>query len=121
MCITAQTSTRKPATLGKRHTFGVRHERGISFHVPFWRHQFYDSQLFTGRLRGATLTSSALATTFEEARALSVPGPLRRSVSVAGDVLAGMGLVLCIPFVLLAIGTPIALCVRLLLWMSGLL
>jgi hypothetical protein len=29
--------------------------------------------------------------------------------------------VLCIPFVILAVGTPIALCVRLLLWIGGLL
>jgi len=32
-----------------------------------------------------------------------------------------MALVVCIPFVIVAIGTPIALCLRLLLWAGGLL
>jgi hypothetical protein len=38
---------------------------------------------------------------------------------VAGDFLAAVGIVLCIPVVILAIGTPIALCVRFLLWIAG--
>jgi hypothetical protein len=68
-----------------------------------------------------TLTSSALATTSAGATAVTVPGPLRRAAGVVGDVLGAIGLVLCVPFVLLAVGTPIVLCVRLLLWISGLL
>ena len=32
-----------------------------------------------------------------------------------------MGIVLCMPFVILAIGIPIALCVRFLLWIVGML
>jgi hypothetical protein len=53
-------------------------------------------------------------------RPLFVPGPLRRAVVFAGDLLGTVAIVLCIPFVIVAIGTPIALCVRLLLWAAGL-
>ena len=73
-----------------------------------------------GRLKEATLTRAALATTFDEARAVSVPGPFRRAAVVVGDLLGTLTIVLCIPFVILAIGIPIALCVRLLLWIGGL-
>lgn len=75
----------------------------------------------TGRLEEATLTRAALGTTFNQARPLVVPGPLRRAAVVVGDLLGAVALVLCIPFVILAIGIPIALCVRLLLWIGGLL
>jgi hypothetical protein len=75
----------------------------------------------TGRLEEAPLTRSALATTFNQARPLVVPGPRRRAAVVIGDLFAAMGIVLCIPFVIVAIGMPIALCVRLLLWIGGLL
>jgi hypothetical protein len=67
------------------------------------------------------LNSSALATPLDEATAVAVPGAFRRAASVVGEVLGGIGLVLCVPFVLLAIGTPFVLCVRLVLWVSGLL
>jgi hypothetical protein len=36
-----------------------------------------------------------------------------------GDLLGAVGLVLCVPFVILAIGIPIALCLRVLLWLVG--
>jgi hypothetical protein len=75
----------------------------------------------TGRLEEATLTRAALATPFNQARPLVVPGRLWRAAVVVGDLLAAMAIVLCIPFVILAIGIPIALCVRLLLWIAGLL
>jgi hypothetical protein len=68
-----------------------------------------------GRLEEATLTRAALATPFDQARALIVPGPFRRAAAVVGDVLGAVAIVLCIPFVILAIGIPVALCVRLLL------
>lgn len=77
--------------------------------------------LATGRLDGAALTRAALATTFNQARPLVVRGPLRRAAVLVGDLLGTGAIVLCIPFVILAIGTPIALCVRLLLWIGGLL
>jgi hypothetical protein len=38
---------------------------------------------------------------------------------VAGDFLGVIGLAVCIPFVILAIGIPIALCLRFLLWITG--
>jgi hypothetical protein len=75
----------------------------------------------TGRLEEATLTRAALATTFNEVRPLVVPGRLWRAAVVVGDLLGAVAIVLCIPFVILAIGIPIALCVRLLLWIGGLL
>jgi len=50
-----------------------------------------------------------------------VPGLLRRAAMASGDLLAALAIVLCIPFVILAIGIPIALCVRFLLWSAGLL
>ena len=75
----------------------------------------------TGRLEEATLTRAALATPFNQARPLVVPGRLWRAAVVVGDLLAAMAIVLCIPFLILAIGIPIALCVRLLLWIAGLL
>jgi hypothetical protein len=74
-----------------------------------------------GRLEEATLTRAALATTFDQARAPAVPSLFRRAAGVVGDVLGAVAIVLCVPFVILAIGTPIALCVRLLLWVGGLL
>ena len=77
--------------------------------------------LAAGRVEDATLTRAALAPTFDQARALIVPGPFRRAAVVVGDLLGAAAIVLCIPFVILAIGTPIALFVRLLLWIGGLL
>ena len=77
--------------------------------------------LGAARLGEATLTSAALAPTLDAARARTVPGPFRRAAVVGGDVLGTMAIVLCVPFVILAIGIPIALCVRLLVWIGGLL
>ena len=74
-----------------------------------------------GRLEEATLTRAGLATTVDQAGALIVPGPFRRAAVVVGDVLGAVATVLCLPLVILAIGIPIALCVRLLLWIAGLL
>ena len=74
----------------------------------------------TGQLDDATLTKAALATTFDPARPLAVPGALRRAALAVGDLLAALAIVLGIPVVILAIGTPIALCLRLLLWIGGL-
>ena len=75
----------------------------------------------TGHLDDATLTKAALATTVDSARPLAVAGALRRAALAVGDLLTALAIVLCIPFVILAIGTPIALCLRLLLWIGGLL
>jgi hypothetical protein len=74
-----------------------------------------------GRLEEATLTRAALARTFDQASALIVPGPFRRAAGVVGDLLGAVAIVLCIPLAILAIGTPIAVCLRLLLWIGGLL
>jgi hypothetical protein len=77
--------------------------------------------LTTSRLEHAALPRTALSTTFSQAQPLVVPGSLWRAAVVIGDVLGAVAIVLCIPFVILAIGTPIALCLRLLLWVGGLL
>jgi hypothetical protein len=76
--------------------------------------------LARGQIGDATLTRTTLATALGETQALSAPGPLRRAAVVAGTLFSAMAVVLCIPFAILAIGIPIALCVRLLLWLSGL-
>lgn len=67
------------------------------------------------------LTRRALATPLNQARPVAVAGWFRRPAAVAGDLLGLLAIVLCIPFVILAIGIPIALCGRLLLWLGGLL
>lgn len=75
----------------------------------------------TDRLDAATLTRGSLAAAFNQPRPAVAAGALRRAVEVAGDLSAAVGIVLCIPLVILAIGIPIALCIRLLLWLGGLL
>ena len=75
----------------------------------------------TGRLDEAPMMRAALATTVTEAQPLIVPGRLWRATVVVGDLVGAAAIVLCIPFVILAIGTPIALCMRLLFWILGML
>ncbi len=50
-----------------------------------------------------------------------VTARLRRAVDAAGDVLLAAAVVMCIPFVILAVGIPIALFVQLLLWIARLI
>lgn len=73
------------------------------------------------RLERAPLARAAVAQGFNQARPIDVPGPLRRAVAVVADVLAAAAIALCLPFVILAVGLPIALCLRLVLWLGGLL
>lgn len=75
----------------------------------------------TGRLEAAPISRAGLATPFNEVRPLIVAGRLRRATVALGDLLGAVALVLSVPFVVLAIGIPIALCVRLLLWIVGML
>ena len=75
----------------------------------------------TSRLADAALPRAALSITPNQAQSLVVPGRLWRAAVIIGDLLAAVALVLCVPFLILAIGTPIALCLRLLLWIGGLL
>ena len=44
-----------------------------------------------------------------------------RATVVIGDLLGGTAMILCIPLGILLIGLPIALGVRALLWMTGML
>ena len=52
---------------------------------------------------------------------LLVPGPFRRVASVIGDLLGATAIVLCIPFVILAVAMPLVLGIRLLMWLAALL
>jgi hypothetical protein len=72
----------------------------------------------TNRPLAAALT---FPTPVDQAPPLIVPGLLRRAALVIGDLLATVGVVLCIPFVILAIGMPIALLGRFLLWIAAML
>ena len=71
--------------------------------------------------RGATLTSTPLTAPFSHVPRLELSSSLRRAVGVVGEVLLLVGIACCVPFVILAIGIPIALAVRLLLWVGGVL
>ena len=46
---------------------------------------------------------------------------LTKTLTSLGEGLALVGMICCIPFVILAIGLPIVLFVRLLLWVGGVL
>lgn len=71
--------------------------------------------------REATLTSAALPITPDPASLFVLPGSLRRATVAVGDVLGLVAIAFCIPLVVLGIGIPIALCLRLVLWILGLL
>lgn len=73
----------------------------------------------TTRLQDATFARASLAAPCTQTEALALPGAFRRAAVVVGDLLWAVAIVLCVPVVILAIGTPIALCVRLLLWVGG--
>jgi hypothetical protein len=75
----------------------------------------------TNRPLAAPLMRAPFARSVDHARPLIVPGFLWRTAMAFGDLLGALGIVLCIPFVILAVGIPIALCVRFLLWIVGVL
>ena len=54
------------------------------------------------------------------ARAVPTPlTPMRTALGFAEDAVLMIGVVACIPVVILAVGAPIALAIRLLLWLTG--
>ena len=69
----------------------------------------------------AAVTKPLLATAVDHARPLVVHGLLWRAASTVGDLLTGVAIVLCIPVAILAVGIPIALVLRLLLRLGGML
>ena len=75
----------------------------------------------TSQLEAPALTTAAFATEFDHAQPLVVPGRLQRAAAVVGDLLGAGAALLFVPILILVIGIPIALLVRLLLWMGGLL
>jgi hypothetical protein len=64
---------------------------------------------------------AARVTTFAHAGPPAVAGRFRRAAVVAGDLLGIIAIVLCIPFVILAVTVPIVFGVGLLMWLAGLL
>ncbi len=62
--------------------------------------------------------AAPVATTLDEDSLATVPGPFRRATAFVSELLAAVALVLCLPFVILAIGTPIGLGVRILQWIG---
>ncbi len=71
--------------------------------------------------RALTLTNEAIATALISAPPRITTGWRSCAAEVGGDVLAMAVVVASIPFVIVAIGLPIALVVRLLLWLGRLL
>jgi len=69
--------------------------------------------------REATLTGPALAVTLDRGPRLVVPGQLRDAAALVGNLIEMLGIIFSIPLVILAVGIPIALCVRVLLWIVG--
>ena len=75
----------------------------------------------TPRPLAATLTRAPFATPVDQSRPLIIPGLPWRAAMAIGDLLGAVSIVLCVPFVILAIGIPIAVSVRFLLWIAGML
>ena len=76
-------------------------------------------RLDTALPREATPPDAVLATTRKPARPLTKPGLLRVASEGSIDLFLLLGLVFSIPVIVLAIGLPVAVCVRLLLWLGG--
>jgi hypothetical protein len=70
--------------------------------------------------RALTLPNEAIAAALSPAPPRITTRWRRRAAEVGGDVLALAVVVASIPFVIVAIGLPIALVVRLLLWLGRL-
>jgi hypothetical protein len=105
VCNVAQTGGNPDVTLELQHS--ARRRLTVTFAA--------------GRVQEATLRGPARPAAYEGAGALVVPSLFRRTAVVVGDLLGVAAIAVSIPFVILAIGIPIALCVRLLLWLGGLL
>ena len=75
----------------------------------------------TTSARRGTLTSAPLTATLSQVPRVELFGSLTRAVGAVGEFLVLVGIVCCIPFVILGIGIPIALAVRFLLWVGGVL
>ena len=70
-------------------------------------------------VRDARPTSGARSATRGPGLVVPAPGFLRRALVAIGDLLGLLAIISCIPVVILAIGTPIALFIRFLLWVAG--
>ena len=64
------------------------------------------------------LTGAALVT-LNRAPLLKIPGLFGRATGFVAQLLVLVAIVWCIPFVILAVGLPVVLGVRLLLWVGG--
>jgi hypothetical protein len=94
-----------------------------SFSPPHARPELLDAEppSATNRPLAAAFTTVPLAAAVDQVRPLIVPRLLRRGVQVTGDLVTAVGVVLCLPFAIMAISMPIVLCLRFLLWMTGML
>jgi len=48
-----------------------------------------------------------------------VPGPWQRGAEAAGDLLGMVGVVVCIPFVIIAVAAPVVLFADAVVWIIG--
>lgn len=48
-----------------------------------------------------------------------VPGSWQRGAEAAGDLLGMVGVVVCIPFVIIAVAAPVVLCASAVVWLIG--
>jgi hypothetical protein len=62
---------------------------------------------------------TSLVTPVDDVRSPGVPGTIGRASMVLGDLFAAVALVVCLPFAILAIGMPLVLVVRFLIWVVG--
>jgi hypothetical protein len=76
--------------------------------------------LATTALRPGTLTRIPLAT-IDHTQPRVVPGFFWRVAVIIGDLLALAAIALSLPFVIIVIGLPIVLTVRIVLWILGML
>jgi hypothetical protein len=76
--------------------------------------------LATTALRPGTLTRTPLAT-IDHTLPRVVPGFFRSVAVIIGDLLALAAIGLSLPFVIIVIGLPIVLTVRIVLWILGML
>lgn len=69
----------------------------------------------------AQIAKETAVTMLDEARRSKSRPSHPGAAEVIGDMVGTVGLVLCVPIAILAIGAPIALCLRLGLWLAGML
>ena len=75
--------------------------------------------LVTSPTGEAAQPRAAWAATVDHPRLPVMPGAFRRAAGVVGNLLGVMGIILCVPFAILAILSPLALFLGFLVWLRG--